>query len=76
MKKLLLASAGLLWVLSFSACETKKSETTEEETVVERDSVPSEYEVTEKKVETETDTITETRKVDVDEAKEEQQENE
>jgi hypothetical protein len=65
MKKILLASATLLWVLSFSACETKKADTKEdEETVVERDSVPSEYEVTEKTVET--DTTTTTKKVDVD----------
>jgi hypothetical protein len=70
MKKIFLASATLLWVLSFSACETKKSETTEEETVVERDSVPSEYEVTEKTVETETDTTVTTKKVDVDDEKE------
>jgi hypothetical protein len=72
MKKIVFASAALLWALSFSACETKKGGTTEEEgTVVERDSVPSEYEVTEKTVET--DTTVETKKVDVDEAQEDKE---
>lgn len=65
MRKVLLVGAAVLWSLSFSACETKKADTHEEEgTVVERDSVPSEYEVTEKTVET--DTTVETKKVDVD----------
>lgn len=69
MKKIILASATLLWMLSFSACETKKADTHEEEgTVVERDSVATEYEVTEKTVET--DTTTRTRTVDVEDEKE------
>lgn len=71
MKKILLASAALLWVLSFSACETKKGGTQEEGTVVERDSVPSEYEVTEKTVET--DTTVETKTVDVEDEKEDRE---
>jgi uncharacterized protein YcfL len=67
MKKMLFASA-VLGLLSFSACDTKKADTKEDDkTVVERDSVATEYEVTEKVVET--DTTTKTRTVDVDKDK-------
>ena len=66
MKKTIFASAVALGLLSFSACDTKKADTNaDDETVVERDSVATEYEVTEKTVET--DTTTKTRTVDVDE---------
>jgi hypothetical protein len=67
MKKTFFASAVLVGLLSFSACDTKKAGTADDETVVERDSVATEYEVTEKTVET--DTTTKTRTVDVDEDK-------
>ena len=68
MKKMIFASAVAIGLLSFSACDTKKTDTAEDdETVVERDSVATEYEVTEKTVET--DTTTKTRTVDVDEDK-------
>lgn len=66
---MIFASAAVLGLLSFSACDTKKTGGKgSDETVVERDSVPSEYEVTEKVVET--DTTTRTKTVDADEAKE------
>jgi hypothetical protein len=68
MKKVIFAGAAVLGLLSFSACDTKKTNTEEsDEIVVERDSVPSEYEVTEKVVET--DTTTRTKTVDADEDK-------
>jgi hypothetical protein len=68
MKKLFFASTAMLAMLSFSACDTKKGGNEEgKETVIERDSVPSEYKVTEKTVET--DTTTNTKTVDADEAK-------
>jgi hypothetical protein len=67
MKKILLAGAAVLGLLSFSACETKKADTKEnDETVVERDSVPSEYKVTEKTVEHDTSTTTKTVDADKD----------
>jgi hypothetical protein len=68
MKKILFAGAIALGLLNFSACDAKKTENKEsDETVVDRDSVPSEYKVTEKVVET--DTTVETKTVDVDEDK-------
>jgi hypothetical protein len=68
MKKIVMISAAVLGILSFSACDTKKSGDKEGETVVDRDTVATEYEVTEKVVET--DTTTKTKTVDADSAKE------
>jgi hypothetical protein len=70
MKKLFFASAAVLGMLSFSACDTKKTGNKKgDETVVERDSVATEYKVTEKVVET--DTTTRTKTVDADKDKKE-----
>jgi hypothetical protein len=72
MKKMLFASAAVLGLLSFSACNKTDTQNKESnETVVERDSVPSEYKVTEKVVEH--DTTTKTKTVEADEDKKENQ---
>lgn len=66
MKKIIYTGAIILGTVSLMACEnTDKAGTTEREgTVVDRDSVATEYEVTETVVEY--DTTKKTRSVDVD----------
>ncbi|WP_439882530.1 hypothetical protein ACSX1A_05045 [Pontibacter sp. MBLB2868] len=71
MKKIIFASAILLGTFSLGACDNN-SEVTEEEVnddkvVVDRDSVPTEYEVTETVVEYDTTTRTKTVDADIDE---------
>ncbi|WP_242919968.1 hypothetical protein [Pontibacter liquoris] len=70
MKKIILASAVLFSSLSLVACDTNKttdSDAGDNKKVIAKDSVPSEYEVTETKVET--DTTKDTKTVDVDKDK-------
>ncbi|MHA6248399.1 hypothetical protein ACXYMU_10710 [Pontibacter sp. CAU 1760] len=69
MKKITIASFAVIGLLSFTACNTNDDTTTLEDeqdnqVVVERDSVPTEYEVTETVVEY--DTTTRTKTVDAD----------
>ena len=68
MKKLVYAGAVVLGTLSLMACEqTNRTGTTEKEkVVVDRDSVPTEYEVTETVVEYDTTKHTKTVKADRD----------
>jgi archaellum component FlaF (FlaF/FlaG flagellin family) len=68
MKKLMYAAMFVLGTLSFSACDSSTSSTTEaDEKVVDRDTVSTEVEVQETVVET--DTSTRTRTVETDTTK-------
>jgi len=78
MKKLVYAGAVVLGTLSLMACEqTNRTGTTEKEgVVVDRDSVPTEYEVTETVVEYDTTKHTKTVKPDRDDDKKDNDKNE
>ena len=65
MKKVMYAALFVLGTLSFSACDSSTSSTTEsDERVIDRDTVGTEVEVEETVVETDTTTRTQTMETD------------